>query len=163
MEVRTEIKDIRVSYKGLNEIAEYLRRPENEGAIVSRTEYHPSEVGQRDYFLVDVSIPQQRGPEYVDRITSNILMGIRRNDPEFSRILNIPISHLDLSVRTANCLYGAGIETAGELAKQTEQGLLQIRGFGKACLNDIKHKLREFGLTLGMELEPIDSETTGNQ
>jgi DNA-directed RNA polymerase subunit alpha len=67
--------------------------------------------------------------------------------------LNQPISTLDLSVRASNCLESAKIHTVGELAKLTEADLLKVRSFGKTSLREVKRKLQDIGLALGMNAE----------
>lgn len=64
--------------------------------------------------------------------------------------LNMPISSLDLSVRASNCLESARIHTVGELVKLTENDLLKVRSFGKTSLREVKRKLQDLGLSLGM-------------
>ncbi len=66
--------------------------------------------------------------------------------------LVLGINEIELSVRSANCLNGAAIETIGELVVMSEPQLLQFRNFGKKSLNEIKAKLTEMGLSLGMDL-----------
>jgi DNA-directed RNA polymerase subunit alpha len=61
-----------------------------------------------------------------------------------------PIHDLDLSVRANNCLESIRIETVGQLAKMTEADLLKIRSFGKTSLREVKRKLADLGLSLGM-------------
>jgi DNA-directed RNA polymerase alpha subunit len=60
------------------------------------------------------------------------------------------VNEIELSVRAANCLNNANITTVGELAMKTEQEMLKYRNFGKKSLNEIKEKLSELGLGLGM-------------
>lgn len=67
--------------------------------------------------------------------------------------LNQPISTLDLSVRASNCLESAKIHTVGELVKLTENDLLKVRSFGKTSLREVKRKLQDIGLSLGMNLD----------
>jgi len=62
----------------------------------------------------------------------------------------MPIQELELSVRASNCLESAKTETVGQLAKMTEADLLKIRSFGKTSLREIKRKLADIGLSLGM-------------
>jgi DNA-directed RNA polymerase subunit alpha len=57
---------------------------------------------------------------------------------------------LELSVRASNCLESAKIEMVGQLAKMTEADLLKIRSFGKTSLREIRRKLADIGLSLGM-------------
>ncbi len=69
---------------------------------------------------------------------------------ELRKKLEMPISSLDLGVRAMNCLEAAKIGTIGELVRQTESALLQLRSFGKTSLMEVKKKLTEHGLSLGM-------------
>lgn len=73
---------------------------------------------------------------------------------ELRRKLNMSVNEIELSVRAANCLNNANITTVGELAQKTEAEMLKYRNFGKKSLNEIKAKLAELGLTLGMKFEP---------
>lgn len=66
--------------------------------------------------------------------------------------LVLGINEIELSVRSTNCLNGAMIDTIGELVVMPEPKLLQFRNFGKKSLNEIKAKLTEMGLGLGMDL-----------
>jgi DNA-directed RNA polymerase subunit alpha len=67
--------------------------------------------------------------------------------------LNMSVNEIELSVRAANCLNNANITTVGELAQKTEAEMLKYRNFGKKSLNEIKQKLSELGLTLGMTFD----------
>lgn len=71
---------------------------------------------------------------------------------ELMQKLVLGIDEIELSVRSTNCLNGANIETIGELVVMPEPKLLQFRNFGKKSLNEIKAKLTEMGLGLGMDL-----------
>ena len=68
------------------------------------------------------------------------------------------ISELDLSVRSANCLSGEHIETIGELVGRSEADLLKVRNFGKTSLREVKKKLQELGLSLGMTVEGMPAK-----
>lgn len=72
---------------------------------------------------------------------------------EFKKKLNLSVNEIELSVRAANCLNNANITTVGELAQKTEADMLKYRNFGKKSLNEIKSKLQDLGLQLGMKLE----------
>ena len=67
--------------------------------------------------------------------------------------LAISVNEIELSVRAANCLNNANITTVGELAQKTEAEMLKYRNFGQKSLNEIKQKLAELGLTLGMTFD----------
>jgi DNA-directed RNA polymerase subunit alpha len=69
--------------------------------------------------------------------------------------LVLKINEIELSVRSTNCLSGASIETIGELVVMPESEMLKFRNFGKKSLNEIKLKLEEMGLSLGMDLSKI--------
>lgn len=73
-------------------------------------------------------------------------------DEELIRKLNMPVTDLELSVRASNCLESAKINTVGELVTKTEADLLKVRSFGKTSLREVKRKLGDLGLDLGMEL-----------
>ena len=72
-------------------------------------------------------------------------------DEELEAKLNTPIQELELSVRASNCLESAKIETVRELVLMSEAELLKIRSFGKTSLREIKRKLADVGLSLGMK------------
>jgi DNA-directed RNA polymerase subunit alpha len=73
---------------------------------------------------------------------------------ELRRKLAVSVNEIELSVRAANCLNNANITTVGELAQKTEAEMLKYRNFGKKSLNEIKQKLQELGLSLGMSFDP---------
>lgn len=72
-------------------------------------------------------------------------------DEELEAKLNTPIQELELSVRASNCLESAKIETVRELVAMNEADLLKIRSFGKTSLREIKRKLADIGLSLGLK------------
>ena len=71
-------------------------------------------------------------------------------DEELAEKLKIPVQELELSVRASNCLESVKMETVGQLVKMTEADLLKIRSFGKTSLREIRRKLADIGLSLGM-------------
>ena len=87
----------------------------------------------------------------------------RKKDSEKEELrqkLSMSISELDLSVRSANCLASERIETIGELVARSEGELLKVRNFGKTSLREVKKKLSDMGLNLGMDLESIFGKKT---
>ncbi|MFA5089475.1 MAG: DNA-directed RNA polymerase subunit alpha [Candidatus Omnitrophota bacterium] len=68
--------------------------------------------------------------------------------------LKLPISELELSVRSSNCLREANIKTISELVKKTEEEMLSFKNFGKKSLTEIKELLVGMGLSLGMQFDP---------
>ena len=78
---------------------------------------------------------------------------IDQEKEELRKKLNISVNEIELSVRAANCLNNANITTVGELAQKTEAEMLKYRNFGKKSLNEIKAKIQEMGLSLGVTFE----------
>jgi len=97
------------------------------------------------------------GPETA---TDDALIAMRNTnipvvDPEFQSKLNVPVQDLDLSVRANNCLESAKIQTVKDLVKKSEADLLKVRSFGKTSLREVKRKLADMGLSLGMDIDAI--------
>ena len=73
-------------------------------------------------------------------------------DHELERKLNMSLAELELSVRATNCLESEGITTVRDLVIRTDEELLEVRNFGETTLKEVKSKLAERGLHLGMKL-----------
>ena len=86
---------------------------------------------------------------------------IARVDEELIRKLNMPVGDLDLSVRASNCLESAKIVTVADLVVRTEQDLLKVRSFGRTSLREVKRKLTDINLDLGMALPEGVTTTVG--
>ena len=82
-------------------------------------------------------------------------------DPDLEQKLNMTVQELDLSVRANNCLESARINTVRELVQKTDQELLKVRSFGKTSLREVKRRLADMGLSLGMDLDAIRSGQAG--
>jgi DNA-directed RNA polymerase subunit alpha len=80
-------------------------------------------------------------------------------DPDLQQKLEMTVQELDLSVRANNCLESAKIATVRELVKKTDADLLKVRSFGKTSLREVKRKLADLGLSLGMDLDNIPTHT----
>lgn len=79
-------------------------------------------------------------------------MQSNRDRDEILSKLALKINEIELSVRSTNCLANANIDTIGELVVMPESEMLRFRNFGKKSLTEIKQKLDELGLSLGMDL-----------
>jgi DNA-directed RNA polymerase subunit alpha len=66
--------------------------------------------------------------------------------------LNLPLADLKLSVRATNCLESENINTVRDLVRYSEDQLLEVRNFGETTLNEVREKLAELGLRLGMRM-----------
>jgi DNA-directed RNA polymerase subunit alpha len=74
-------------------------------------------------------------------------------------LLSQPIDHLDLSVRSMNCLKSDNVFYVGDLVQRTEQEMLRTPNFGRKSLTEIKVVLESMGLALGMEVDGWTSES----
>ncbi|MCX7023504.1 MAG: DNA-directed RNA polymerase subunit alpha [Spirochaetes bacterium] len=95
----------------------------------------------KDHFSIFVNFDEGEGDS--DEESDEIEERIRQ-------ILNTPVEELELSVRSSNCLKNANIKTIGDLTKKTEDDIAKTRNFGKKSLQEIKDKLKEWNLSLGM-------------
>jgi DNA-directed RNA polymerase subunit alpha len=73
-------------------------------------------------------------------------------DAKLKEILNQPIEMIELSSRASNCLKVARIKTIGELVSKRDEELLAVKNFGKKSLDEIKDRLKDMGLSLGMQI-----------
>jgi len=78
-------------------------------------------------------------------------------DPDLQQKLNMTVQELDLSVRANNCLESAKISTVRDLVKKTDADLLKVRSFGKTSLREVKRRLADMGLSLGMDLDAVQT------
>jgi DNA-directed RNA polymerase subunit alpha len=95
----------------------------------------------KDHFSIFINFDEDEagGDEQSDEIEERV-----------RQILNTPVEELELSVRSSNCLKNASIKTIGDLTRKTEEEITKTRNFGKKSLLEIKAKLGEWNLGLGM-------------
>jgi len=112
----------------------------------------------RDHLLIFLDV--------VDERAENEPSTAKREVPYLNQadLLAKPIEHLELSVRSNNCLRSAGIEKIYELVLKSEDELLKTKNFGRKSLGEIKETLTNLGLGLSIELnakllERIKGET----
>lgn len=123
-----------------------------------------------DRLILEVSTNKAIGPEEAMLYASNILQRHldifvnygelpeeeeeeEEEDKDFLELIKRPISELELSVRSANCLEAASIKTIGDLIQKTEAQMLKYKNFGKKSLAEISGILSGMGLQLGMSIE----------
>ena len=73
---------------------------------------------------------------------------VERESTTETRLLELPIEELELSVRSFNCLKRAGINTIGDLSARTENDMVKVRNLGEKSLEEVKQKLGALGLAL---------------
>jgi DNA-directed RNA polymerase subunit alpha len=93
------------------------------------------------------------GPPIEDAATQLAAQKELEHKSELERKLSKSVDELDLSVRAANCLASQKIASLKDLVTKTESGLLSLRNFGQTSLNEVKQKLAEQGLELGMQVD----------
>jgi len=74
--------------------------------------------------------------------------------------LGMSLAELDLSVRATNCLESENITTVRDLVSRSEEQLLEVRNFGETTLAEVREKLSDIGLRLGMRLPPAPAAAT---
>jgi DNA-directed RNA polymerase subunit alpha len=79
---------------------------------------------------------------------------VSQENTRLKKLLNMSVNEIELSVRAANCLNNANITSVGQLAMKSEAEMLKYRNFGKKSLNEIKDKLHQLNLGLGLKFEP---------
>ena len=72
------------------------------------------------------------------------------------------LSELKLSVRASNCLESEGVMTVRDLVTLTEDHLLEFRNLGDTTLNEVREKLNEMGLHLGMRVPQPSNNNNSN-
>ncbi len=102
----------------------------------------------RDHLVIFLNI--------VDEPMEREQVAAKKEIPYLSQedILSKSIDHLELSVRSNNCLRSAGLEKIYELVQKTEEELLKTKNFGRKSLTEIKETLQELGLGLSLDLHP---------
>ena len=78
---------------------------------------------------------------------------VEKDDKGVSKILEMTIEELDLSVRSFNCLKRAGINTVQDLTEKTEEEMMKVRNLGRKSLEEVMHKLDSLGFGLREEDE----------
>jgi DNA-directed RNA polymerase subunit alpha len=73
-------------------------------------------------------------------------------DAAMEQKLSMTLADLKLSVRASNCLESENISTVRDLVQRSEDQLLEVRNFGETTLKEVKEKLTELGLRLGMRV-----------
>ena len=114
-----------------------------EGAKIMRKHLNP---------FIQYSEP---GPEMPIEERAETVGGGEAVDHELERKLNMSLAELELSVRATNCLESEGITTVRDLVIRTDDELLEVRNFGETTLKEVKSKLAERGLHLGMKFPSL--------
>ena len=72
---------------------------------------------------------------------------------KLAQLLRTPIDDLELSVRSVNSLKNSSVRSLGDLVRQTETQILNVKNFGKKSLTEIAELLGRENLNFGMKFE----------
>jgi len=75
-------------------------------------------------------------------------MMVEKEQEQKTKVLEMTIDELDLSVRSYNCLKRAGINTVDELIQRDEVDMMKVRNLGKKSLDEVRQRLASLGLSL---------------
>lgn len=73
---------------------------------------------------------------------------VSKEEDQQTKVLEMTIEDMDLSVRSFNCLKRAGISTVEDLTKKSESDLAKVKNLGKRSLEEVQEKLNSYGLSL---------------
>ncbi len=107
---------------------------------------------------VDLALEVLERALVVHQDVGHLGLGLQRQlrvDPGLDAKLAMSLAELNLSVRAGNCLESENIHTVRDLVSRTEDQLLEVRNFGETTLNEVREKLLDLGLRLGMRLPPM--------
>ncbi len=68
-------------------------------------------------------------------------------------LVNRPLEEFDISVRSRHTLEKGNIRTLGDIARRTEDDILQIENFGRKSLQEVEDLLANHGLHFGMKFQ----------
>ncbi len=139
VKVSYDIENTRVGQR--NDYDKLVLDVETDGTISPEDAVAEAAKIAKDHFTIFINFDEDAigGDEEVDE-----------EEERIKTILDTPVEELELSVRSSNCLKNANIKTIGDLTRRSEDEIAKTRNFGKKSLLEIKEKLSEWGLSLGM-------------
>jgi DNA-directed RNA polymerase subunit alpha len=109
----------------------------------------------KDQFTIFINFDEEEGSDED---------GFDERDELVRSLMETPVEELELSVRSSNCLRNANIRTIGDLVARTEDEIAKTRNFGKKSLDEIKSKLAERNLRLGIgTIDELKTEFSGQE
>ena len=104
-----------------------------------------------DIFIPEEAAPAAEGAAFAGEGGAPVGEALSA-DSKLKDILGQPIEMIELSSRASNCLKVARIKTIGELVSKRDEELLAVKNFGQKSLDEIKDRLKDMGLSLGMQV-----------
>jgi DNA-directed RNA polymerase subunit alpha len=154
--MRTPITDFELSVRsrnclakmGVANLGDLVRFTEQE--LLAHKNFGETSLQEIKDILAQKGLRLGMGRENEDEAT-RAFMGTERAQEDRDAVLKRPISELELSVRSRNCMATLGVQTIGDLVQHTETELMACKNFGQTSMNEIRQKLAEFGLMLKSE------------
>jgi DNA-directed RNA polymerase subunit alpha len=151
--LRTPITDFELSVRsrnclakmGVNSLGDLVRFTEAE--LLAHKNFGETSLQEIKDILAQKALKLGMGRESEDEAT-RAFMGMDRPADDRDAVLKRPISELELSVRSRNCMATLGVQTIGDLVQHSEAELMACKNFGQTSMNEIRQKLAEFGLML---------------
>ena len=151
--LRTPITDFELSVRSRNclskmgvlNLGDLVRFTESE--LLSHKNFGETSLQEIKDILAQKALRLGMGREGEDEATRAFL-GLDRPADDRDAVLKRPISELELSVRSRNCMSTLGVQTIGDLVQHSETELMSCKNFGQTSMNEIRQKLAEFGLML---------------
>lgn len=137
--VKYNIENTRVGYR--NDYDKLILEVWTDGTINPEDAVAEAAKIAKDHFTIFINF---------DEDSIGVEDDVDEEEEKIKKILETPVDELELSVRSSNCLKNANIRTIGELTSRTEDDIAKTRNFGKKSLLEIKEKLKEWDLELGM-------------
>jgi DNA-directed RNA polymerase subunit alpha len=137
--VKYTIEPTRVGYR--NDYDKLTLEVYTDGTIAPQNALAEAAKIAKDHFQIFINF---------DETLINSNDEVDEEEEKVRKILNTSVEELELTVRSSNCLKNANIRTIGDLTKKTEDEIAKTRNFGKKSLQEIKEKLKEWNLSLGM-------------
>lgn len=137
--VRYSVEDTRVGQR--TDYDKLIFELWTDGSIAPEDSLAEAAKVAKDHFTIFINFDEDEvsGDEDVDE-----------EEERIRKLLDTPVEELELSVRSSNCLKNANIRSIGDLTSRTEDDIAKTRNFGKKSLQEIKEKLKEWNLSLGM-------------
>lgn len=112
-------------------------------------------ISAREILSLSAKIIQDHLTLFVDlcEAMSNLDILVNHEGDEQSKLLEMPIEDMELSVRSYNCLKRASINTLGDLAKKSRADMLKVRNLGLKSIEEVIQKVESYGLKLRSEEE----------
>lgn len=136
-----------VSYARVGQVADYDK--------LTLEVWTDGSVKPEDAIAYSAKILKQQLDVFInfEEVEEEILLEQEDDLDTVNKVLSRSVEDLELSVRSANCLKNAGINTIGELVRRTEAEMLKTKNFGRKSLSEIKDILNEYGLSFGMDID----------